>query len=92
MTRIDPDSEMFGEKDTNDQGVAFAGLEPGTMQFLDPGEDVKFTSPADVGGTYEAFIKQTESNSCWLRHNLCTAYGRSFWSELLFNQSRLVGI
>ncbi len=58
VTRIDPDSEMFGEKDTNDQGVAFAGLEPGTMQFLDPGEDVKFSSPADVGGTYEAFIKQ----------------------------------
>lgn len=58
ITRLDPDSTMFGEKDTNDQGVAFAGLEPGTMQFLDPGEDVKFSSPADVGGTYEAFIKQ----------------------------------
>lgn len=58
VTRLDPDSEIFGEKDTNDQGVAFAGLEPGTMQFLDPGEDVKFSSPADVGGTYEAFIKQ----------------------------------
>ena len=58
VTRLDPDSEMFGEKDTNDQSVAFAGLEPGTMQFLDPGEDVKFSSPADVGGTYEAFIKQ----------------------------------
>ena len=28
------------------------------MQFLDPGEDVKFSTPADVGGTYEAFIKQ----------------------------------
>ena len=58
VTRLDPDSEMFSEKDTNDQGVAFAGLEPGTMQFLDPGEDVKFSSPADVSGTYEAFIKQ----------------------------------
>ena len=58
VTRLDPASEIFGEKDTNDQGVAFAGLEPGTMQFLDPGEDVKFSSPADVGGTYEAFIKQ----------------------------------
>ena len=58
VTRLDPDSDMFGEKDTNDQGVAFAGLEPGTMQFLDPGEDVKFSSPVDVGGTYEAFIKQ----------------------------------
>ena len=58
VTRLDPESSMFGEKNTNDQGVAFAGLEPGTMQFLDPGEDIKFSSPADVGNTYEAFIKQ----------------------------------
>jgi lambda family phage portal protein len=58
VTRLDPDSEMFGESEANSGGTAFAGLEPGTMQFLDPGEDVKFSSPADVGGTYEAFIKQ----------------------------------
>jgi lambda family phage portal protein len=58
VTRLDPDSEMFGEGEANSGGTAFAGLEPGTMQFLDPGEDVKFSSPADVGGTYEAFIKQ----------------------------------
>jgi lambda family phage portal protein len=57
VTRLDSESEMFGESATNN-GTAFAGLEPGTMQFLDPGEDVKFSSPADVGGTYEAFIKQ----------------------------------
>lgn len=58
VTRLDPESSMFGEKNANDQWVAFAGLEPGTMQFLDPGEDIKFSSPADVGNTYEAFIKQ----------------------------------
>jgi capsid protein len=28
------------------------------MQFLDPGEDIKFTSPSDVGGNYEAFMRQ----------------------------------
>jgi lambda family phage portal protein len=58
VTRLDSESEMFGEGEANNNGTAFAGLEPGTMQFLDPGEDVKFSSPADVGGTYEAFIKQ----------------------------------
>jgi lambda family phage portal protein len=58
VTRLDPESGMFGEGEANGGGTAFAGLEPGTMQFLDPGEDVKFSSPADVGGTYEAFIKQ----------------------------------
>ncbi len=35
-----------------------SGLEPGTMQFLDPGEDIKFSEPADVGGSYEVFIRQ----------------------------------
>lgn len=55
VTRLDPETEMFENRD--DSSGAY-GLEPGTMQFLDPGEDIKFSSPADVGGTYEAFIKQ----------------------------------
>ena len=54
VTRLDPDGEMFDNKKED----GFYGLEPGTMQFLEPGEDVKFSSPADVGTTYEAFIKQ----------------------------------
>ena len=54
VTRLDPDGEVFDSK--KDDG--FYGLEPGTMQFLEPGEDIKFSSPADVGTTYEAFIKQ----------------------------------
>jgi lambda family phage portal protein len=58
VTRLDPESDVFGDQRDAGPGIAFAGLEPGTMQFLDPGEDVKFSSPADVGGTYEAFIKQ----------------------------------
>jgi lambda family phage portal protein len=29
------------------------------MMDLEPGEDVKFTDPADVGGNYEAFERQT---------------------------------
>ena len=40
-------------------GTAIASLEPGTMQVLLPGEDVKFSSPADVGGGYEAFQYRT---------------------------------
>lgn len=31
-------------------------LEPGTMQYLAPGEEVEFNSPADVGGNFEAFL------------------------------------
>jgi capsid protein len=37
----------------NDQGVQVATLEAGTMQELEPGEDVRFNEPADVGGNYE---------------------------------------
>jgi capsid protein len=36
-----------------------AQLEAGTMMDVEPGEDVKFTDPADVGGNYEAFERQT---------------------------------
>lgn len=35
--------------------TAMADLEPGTMQVLNEGEDIRFSSPADVGGSYEAF-------------------------------------
>jgi lambda family phage portal protein len=36
-------------------GIGLSGLEPGTMQTLMPGEDIKFSEPADVGGSYEAY-------------------------------------
>ena len=54
VTRLDPDAEIFSKDETS----GLYGLEPGTMQFLDPGEDIKFSNPADVGNTYEIFIKQ----------------------------------
>ena len=37
-------------------GSALAPLEPGGMQVLEEGESVQFSEPADVGGSYEAFI------------------------------------
>ena len=55
VTRADPEDNVLV---SNNESSNFAGLEPGTMQFLDPGEDVKFTSPSDVGGNYEAFMRQ----------------------------------
>lgn len=58
ITRLDPEMAMMGESEANDSGQALAGLEPGTMQFLEPGEDIRFSQPSDVGGTYEAFMRQ----------------------------------
>ena len=67
-----PPSTPFGNEQTSAQatdaggatpdseaGVQVAQLEAGTMMDLEPGEDVKFTDPADVGGNYEAFERQT---------------------------------
>ena len=49
-------SPLAGQKaEPAEPGVAVAGLQPGTLQILEPGEDIKFSDPADVGGQYEAF-------------------------------------
>jgi len=59
ITKTAPEDPMMGESDADLDGAAIASLEPGTMQVLLPGEDVKFSSPADVGGGYEAFQYRT---------------------------------
>ena len=59
ITKTAPEEPMMGEADADLDGAAIASLEPGTMQVLLPGEDVRFSSPADVGGGYEAFQYRT---------------------------------
>ena len=59
ITKTAPEEQLLGEIEATDIGSAVASLEPGTMQVLLPGEDVKFSSPADVGGGYEAFQYRT---------------------------------
>jgi lambda family phage portal protein len=59
VTRPSADDPMFGEGEQDGEGGAIAGLSPGTMQVLLPGEDVRFSDPADVGGNYEAFQYRT---------------------------------
>ena len=53
-------AEMFGEDSIDapqlpSQDVGMPTLEPGTMQALEPGEDIKFSEPAEVGSSYEPF-------------------------------------
>ena len=72
IVRQNPEDPFFGNEQTTaeatpaggatpdaEAGVQVAQLEAGTMMDLEPGEDVKFTDPADVGGNYEAFERQT---------------------------------
>lgn len=43
ITRLAPEDNLVGEGLSDPNGVALAGgLEPGTLQILEPGEDVKF--------------------------------------------------
>lgn len=65
VTKPDPDEDMFTDddggqfdpEDEEDRGVGTTALEPGTIQLLDVGEEIQFSTPADVGGNYEAFMK-----------------------------------
>ena len=56
---------MGGDSAQKDaDGAALLGLQPGTMQLLLPGEDIKFSDPADVGGSYESFQYRTLLACC----------------------------
>jgi len=57
ITRLSPEDNLIGEGLPDANGAAMAGLEPGTMQILEPGEDVKFSQPADVGASYAEFLR-----------------------------------
>jgi lambda family phage portal protein len=48
-----PVDDMDGSADQ--ENVGLTGLEPGTLQTLLPGEEIVFSEPADVGGSYELF-------------------------------------
>jgi lambda family phage portal protein len=58
ITRLAPEDNLLGEGLPDPQGVALAGLEPGTLQMLEPGEDIKFSAPADLGNSYAEFMRQ----------------------------------
>jgi lambda family phage portal protein len=57
VTKNAPEDQVLGEKAEDASGTALAGLEPGTLQVLLPGEDIKFSTPADVGASYETFMR-----------------------------------
>src|SRR5262249_30586279 len=63
ITRGDPDGDLYDkaaeEKGKEEGGIATPGLEPGTMKVLLPGEDVKFSAPAESGTSYDPFQYRT---------------------------------
>ncbi len=65
ITRPAPD-DVMGESaaERDEDEAALLGLQPGSMQLLLPGEDIRFSDPADVGGSYEAFQYRTLLACC----------------------------
>jgi lambda family phage portal protein len=64
------------DETSNQEGIGLSGLEPGTLQTLLPGEDIKFSEPADVGGTYEAYQYRQQLavfGSLGIPYSLCTS-------------------
>ncbi len=66
ITSQRPDQLVSGAEGFNDlspedqedmEGNQVIGLEPGTLNYLDPGENIEFSSPAEVGGSFEIFMK-----------------------------------
>jgi lambda family phage portal protein len=53
---VDPNEQSIMDTEQQIGDTAIATLEPGTMQELLAGEDIKFSNPSEVGGSYEAFM------------------------------------
>lgn len=58
VTSVDGTGKPFDGEQTGSNLVG--GLEPGTLKFLDPGQDVKFSTPAGIGVEVIDFAKITE--------------------------------
>lgn len=60
ITKDAPEPTFSGEEDSDeadeDESVGIAPMEPGSLQVLLPGEDIKFSAPADAGSSYDVFI------------------------------------
>ena len=50
ITKTAPEEQLMGEIEATDDSGATVSLEPGTLQVLLPGEDVKFSSPGETQG------------------------------------------
>ncbi len=57
ITRDGPEDPLPGDQPPDEAGNAPLGLEPGTLQILEAGENVTFSQPADVGSSYDPFLR-----------------------------------
>jgi lambda family phage portal protein len=58
VTSVDGSGAPFAGEQSG--AALMGGLEPGTLKFLDPGQDIKFSTPAGIGAEVIDFAKVTE--------------------------------
>lgn len=67
-----PDDALMNEVQGEDgDGIARAPLQPGTMQVLLPGEDIRFSNPAGVGSDFDPFLT-------WVNMEIACALGQPY--------------
>lgn len=55
-----PGAGVLGSGPAEDDGIGVVEMEPGTVQVLAEGEDVTMSDPADVGPTFEPFVREAK--------------------------------
>lgn len=55
---LDENNPLGSDEGKDGKGNSVVGIEPGSVHYLDPGETIDFSQPADVGSNYEAWLKQ----------------------------------
>ncbi len=55
-TDLDEPTGTEDPDEVEDDGSVASDMEPGTLQVLGPGEEVQFSDPVDVGGSYGDFM------------------------------------
>lgn len=55
---VDELAAQWGDDAEISDGVGNITMEPGSLNYLDPGEEVEWSQPTDVGGQYEVFMRQ----------------------------------
>lgn len=51
-------AEAWGADSSVENGVGSINLEPATLNYLEPGEEVEWSNPQDVGGMYEVYKRE----------------------------------
>lgn len=71
---VDELKELWGDDATAEDGVGSVTSEPGSINVLEPGEEMEWNNPQDVGGMYEVYKRD--------QHRLIAAFTGLLYEQL----------